>query len=826
MNAKDLDENLAGAHANGFAESVENLLIDHARTAFREDELRLEAIGQRLDQVKNSARAAQSRLQQRAMLRLERLEARLDRLDAEYTDLLAEIKQQEEDRQVARFLLDRGNADQWSEQEMATAAASANKALIDAAHEIARNKQQIESLLTRRDQLLREQEGYAARENASIELESLLIAGREPQQYEAALANEMISLKASFAGSSEKLNSALTQQRNACLSAESELSVLRAELDEARKRAYELEAARNLEWLARRLDPRNLLWRSEDAIRKDLAEQQRRLNAAKTAVAEHQAQIEELSRQHESQLALLPEAVREILIEKAQREIRDTSTLRAETARQSEEISLKLATQQSELVLLEGRYADEHQRHVSSYFADMLRKAESDLANIETCIAAATQLQLRIEKSRKRHSSLIEKRRVKLETDLQECERQESSQINIIEREAQRLRVRLADRAPRAGMIHDRVTNIFRQQESLPNSTQLVRVSYRLIGDEIPPVASLAVLLHRREETSYVSEHDERLSSLIASILRVDEPAEENRGFFINHFCDIFFGDEQEERTFLISLVSKESNGLLVLVRPSKVLPQLKSALPETMSICVFVRLVYGENRNPENTTLFLLDVALVPDCEARPFERCVALVRHSSRNTLPPASHSLDDLLDQATAHAPVLLDELADRLGDWRGYLSWADEQIFRRAPWAMLGPGELKDSSWEGMIVCESRRTARMFDPESGSPDFRPRFELIQLNAPWRLDGIGTTQLGIRCDRLELIDKDPKTDFLEDCPWGRAAAIAVRLDFKATDSTRLAELAGSAPLALFNVSEVLGSRVQIARYRGALAPCVSLT
>lgn len=808
-----------GTSANQFTDCIEGLLIDHVRTSFSEDELKLQSISQSIDQVKARTQEIEYRLRNRATFRLEKLLACLERLSSDGEGATAQLQNLKSDRHNLLSLLHRGQTDCWTDLERETAKSNADTSLLDTVMEIAQCEKQIETLRTQRDQIFQEEQTWASSKKASEELLSILTAGFEPTSYQALLTKERIRLEAELQKASDNAHRELIEQHKAHSSARATLSQLEKELDEARIRASQLESARKLEWIVRRLDPRSLYRRGVDVIQRDLELQQDRVHDLWSGVTALGAKIDELGRQHEEQMEMLPNAARQKLIDEAGQDARSASMRLTEIARMSDQISTNLDAQQSDLASRKARYADEHQQYLDNHFVDTLRQAACNLEDIDTRIAALIDRQVRTEENCTRLMRIIERRRAKTDADLLNLQRQESGQLEHLEYEARRLRLRLRDRASRAGMVHDHASNTFQKKEFLRNPTQKIRVTYRRNGDEPSVLINMPILLQRRAQTGYVSKDDERLSSVIASLLGDDEPAEEDRVDFIDHFCDMFFGDDDEERAFLISLVSKETNSVLALIRPARVLPQLHDVLPGAMSISVLCRFVHGEKKTPENTILYVLDCALVPDCEPRPFERNIALVRHVARSRLPMATHALDALLDQVGSHPPVLMTELEDRLQDWQGYLDWADEQIFAKAPWAVLGPGEWKGVIWEGLIFCEYRSTASMFIPGTGSADSRQRFEMFQLESPWRWDGVASRQRGFRCENLEVMDNNPTTDLLRTCPWSQASALLVRIEFSAKEATRLVDFTQDTLLGLCNVSEAAGARTQIGRYRDAL-------
>jgi hypothetical protein len=815
-----LDRNQTGKSSKPFSEGVEGLLIDRARIAFHQDELSLQYISQKAKQVRDDFLAAKSLIRQSAMARIERIQACSERAVASYATATAQIKKFESDRSHLQSLIERGKSNRWTELEIAAAKSSVETGLSNAAQEIAKREQQIKNLVDRAEKLFQEGQICAAIKDDSRELLLLLTSGREPQKYQDALAKGKNSLAAAFHRSSKVMVQTINDKRNESSSAEAELLRLRKELDETRNRAQQLHAARHLSWLARRLDPRNLLWRGEGEIQTDITAQQGCLDIAQAAVKDFESKLDELNRDHESQLGLLPGAIRQKLIDEATQNINDASTRLAEIERLSGELSGTLGAQQSDLSALKKRYDYEYQSLLDTNFAATIRRAESDIAEIETHLADATAQQVLAQQNLARLSRVIERRQAKLDADLRSCSRQEEGQLEQLEREQRRLHLRLQDRAERAKIVHDPTTNSFRKQESFGNPTHHVRLSYRRAGDGPSPKVTLPILLQRRVKTGYEAKDDERLAGALASILGENAPGDDERAAVIDRFCDIVFGDDQDECPFFISIFSKADESLTVLVRPAQVLPQLKGRLPEAMSACVLCRLEYGSKRTPDNTTLLILDAVLTPDCEPRPFERTVMLVRHSSRSSLPPVAPPLDQLLDQANESPPVLVDQLQGRLHDWQGYLGWASDLILQKAPWGALGQGKWTNDTWEGEVYCEDKNAARSFSGEGARGDARQSLEVYLLKEAWQRKGNEDKPSAYRCiDYNVLSPAQPQAASIQDCPWTRPFFYRVSMKFSRRDASALSDLPSGTPLGLRDMTEVIGSQVQLSRYRHAL-------
>lgn len=809
-----------GKSADRLSSTVGLLLIDRVRVSFREDAQKLESISQRIDHVKDNARIAQERLRRRATRRLESLEACLERVAGKYEGVATEIQDLTKSRNDLQSLLDRANLGRWSELEREAAKAIADTALSDAEQEIAECQRQIETLLTQCEQLVQEGQACAVRKSDCEQIESTLTSGREPQSYREALAKESTHLNALFRKSRNGLTHALAKQRASSLSAKADVLKLKRELNDAGVRASHLETATHLGWLARRLDPRQILWRGEDDVKRDLDAKQSSLEAAHARIADFEAKLDELGREHERQLGLLPGVVRRELVDETRREVTNASTRLAEIGRLSDELSARLDMMRSDMAARQARYAQEHQRYLEAHFTENTRRAKGSLRQIDAQITDATARKLNAEGARIRFSKIIERHRERLDVGLLELKREEKTKTESLEYEAFRVRLRLQSRAPRAGMVHGPTAGGFREQDVLRGPAPKIRVSYRSTGDEASPLVSLPILLQRREETGYVGWDDERLASVLASIHGEDTPGEDERPVVIDHFCDIVFGDDQEERPFFISIISEQGKSLIVLARPATVLPQLKSSLPVAMSVCVLCRFEYSAKRTSDNTTVQILDAALVPDCEQRPFERTVLFVRHSSRTSLPLVSSPLNELLDQVNASPPRLLEELQYRLNDWEGYLDWANDEILRRAPWAALGHGKWTNDTWEGEIFCEDQNAVRSISGDGTRDDMRRNLEIYRLKDPWQRIGSQGTAGAYRCTDFKVLGAvEPEPDGAKACPWPHAFPCRVSMRFSPNDVSALADLPNDTPLGLRDMTEAIGSQVQLSRYRNAL-------
>ncbi|MFC3086746.1 AAA domain-containing protein [Tabrizicola soli] len=821
MKATNLDGIPKGTSSKRFSEGVAGLLIDHVRIAFRQDEVNLQSSIHKSNRVREDFLVAKSLLEKSAMTRLERLQAYRTSAEAGYETATAQIRKLEDDRIRIQSLADRWKSNQWTELEIAAAKSIVEAALSDTAHEIEKRDKQIKILRDRAEKLFLEGQECAALRNDSDEIVLILASGGEPEKYQDALAREKHNITAEFQRSAEAIAKTIADRRNEFSSAETELEKLGKELDAARDRASQLDAARHLGWLARRLDPRNLLWRGENEILTDIAAQQERLDIARAAAENFKAKLDELGREHTRELGLLPEAVRRKLIEEARQNISDASTRIAEIERLAGELSVTLDAQRSDFLTLQTRYDNDCQSQLEANLATTIRQAESQIAGIEKEIAAATAQQVRAKKNLTRLAQVIERRRTRLDADLLDWRRQEEGQLEHLEREQRRLRLRLLDRAERAGMVYDSTKNSFREQDNLQSQTHHVRLSYRRKGDGPSPKATQPILLQRRVQTGYEGKDDERLATVLASILGETTPAEDERAALIDRFCDIVFGDDEDERQFFISIISKADKSLLLLVRPALVLPQLRERLPDAMSACVLCRLDYSSKKTPDNTTLFILDAALVPDCEPRPFERTVALVRHSSRTSLPLVASPLDELLDQANASSPTLLDELQGRLSDWQGYLSWASDLILQKAPWAALGPRTWTNDTWEGEVYCEDKNTVRSFSGEGARGDARQSLEVYMLKEAWHRKGREDNPKAYRCIDYKVIGPaQPQPVGMQDCPWTSSLPYRVSMKFSRRDASELSDLPSGTPLGLRDMTEAIGSEVQLSRYRSALA------
>ena len=815
-----MDGTAADKSSKQFSEGVTGLLIGHSRIAFRQDESKFNSIGQKAEEVRAQFLAEKSRLIQQATTRLERLQACRERMISDYETATAKIEQFQGERNRIQSVVERGRSKSWTDLDIAAAKSAVEVELSDAVQEIKKYQKQIQELTDHAEKLFQEGQACAEIKNGTDEIVSLLNSGREPHAYQDAFSTAKNDLSTTFRRSAELLVQAITDSRDKASLAEAELLKLRIELDEARDRATQLDAARHFSWIARRLDPRNLFWRGESEIQTGIDAQQGLLDVAQAEVTDFESKLDELNRDHESQLGILPGVVRQKLIDEAGQKRNVASKRIMEIDRLSSEISATLVERQSVLSALEKSYDSDFLKLLDANFEATIRQAESDLAEVETDFSGASVQQMRAQQNLTQISKLIERRQSRLDAALHDCDLRERSSIEHLEREQRRLLLRLQDRATRAGMICDPATNSFREQESFNNPTHNVRPTYRRTGDVPSSEIILPILLQRRLQTGFVGRDGERLTGVLASILGESAPGEDGRAALIDRFCDIVFGDEQDERPFFISIISKMDESLTVLVRPAQVLPQLKSRLPEAMSVCVLCRLEYNAKKTPDNTTLLVLDAALAPDCEPRPFERAITLVRHSSRTSLPLVAYPLDQLLDQTNESPPILIDELQGRLNDWQGYLDWASEVILQNAPWSVLGPGTWTNDTWEGELFCAEKKAARIFSNEDAQVGSRQSLEVYVLKEAWQRQGSEDKPNTYRCiDYRVLGPSEHQPRSISGCPWARSFSYRVSIKFSRRDASALSDLPSVTPLALRDNTDVIGSQVQLNRYKNAL-------
>ena len=817
----DETSSVASTARTVLSEGVSSLLIDHVRAAFRHDLDKLQAIELEIRKVRQHYQIAQDLLHRNGSTRVDRIQCCLAELKASCDSAAANILSFETGLNNLQVLLVRWRSGEWSELEKVEAKSAADSILWASAQEIETNERQIKLLLVRAEELFQEGQTSSALKNDAEELSASLTSASEPRPYHDALSKQISILNAAFQKASDQLIRGLAENRNEVLLAEAQVLKLKAELDVNRDRASQLDAARHIDWFWRRLDPRVLFQRSDDSIEAEISGQKICIVTAKAAAQDLEEKLDELKRAQERQVGMLPDIVRNKMIDETLEIVSNASLKLAEIARLTDEHSSTMAAQQLKLSLLKKCYAEEHIENVNAYFVATIDRAEGGVKEIEENITTTINLQLRAQQNVTRLSQLIERRSAKLDADLLDCKRREESELEHLEREQRRLRLRLRDRAARAGMIHDPTTNTFREQDNFRNPRHNVRLSYRRTGDGPSPVTSLPIFLRSRVHTDVIGWDDERLAAVLASLCGANEPSKDERAAFIDRFCDVVFGDDQEERPFFISIISKTDDSLLVLVRPAGVLPQLKDRLPEAMSVCVLCRLVYGAVGTSDNTTLLILDAALVPDCELRPFERAISLVRHVSSTSLPLVSSRLDQLLVQANALPPILLDKLQDRLNDWQGYLRWANDLILRKAPWAALGTGTWTNDTWEGYVLCEDKNAVRGISGASMRGDARQSLEVYLLKDAWQRTGREDNLSIYRCiDYKVICPAELQPIALQDCPWPSAFPYRVSMKFRRWDASALADLPDGTPLGLRDMTEAIGSQTQLSRYRNALA------
>ncbi|WP_128910828.1 AAA domain-containing protein [Tropicibacter alexandrii] len=818
---RTLDFTTRGTNPQFLPDGIEILLVDHLRKIFREDERELESLNKRLEQARQDAERLKSKAKDAADLRLLKLQACLVKANTTCDHVAAELRSFEGNREKCQDLILRAREGRWSKTENAIAKEFADDALSDLKQEIARAETQIEDLRKRHDETSQETQFLTEAKNAAEQQLFLLLGGGTPPAFHEALRKRETDLEAEFQAESEENVDLLRTRESDVLTAEVDLNRLNGEMEAARARTSQMALAGRIGRIARNLDPRNLVWRSEASIRKDIDTRLQELDTASADVERIRKELADLRATYETELEALPESLRGKLIDETKANLSVISNKLANIERMVHEIKSELEAHESELSKYRKEFEVEHQRHVTARLDNMLCHAQTALDENEKEIDDAAGRLQRAEQIRARFLSMIDGRRARLEAALADCDGRARAHLEPLQRAEARLRRRLQDRAQKAGMVHDPKTGTFREQEVPQLETAVARPTYRRRGEALSSLATLPVLLQRREQTGYVSKDDERLATVFAAIRDEVEPSEAERPEFIDRFCDIVFGDDEEERPFFVSLVSKKDEQLLVLVRPAEVLPQLQSCLPEAMSVCLLCRLDYGSRNTPDNTTLLVLDAAVVPDCAPRPFEAVASFLRYTSRRSLPAAAPALDEILEQALALPDMLEEELQDRLTDWQGYLDWANREISRKAPWAALGPGEWEDNAWNGVVICEGAAAVRHISGARLTKDTRRSVELYPLEEPWKQGDRKGRNIRYRCTDFKVIGPATlRQDFLKDCPWPDPKAIQVQLKFsRKADVAALAKMAESTSLGLRDLSEAAGSKTQLDRYGSAL-------
>ena len=811
------EENTSGFLSNG----IENLLAEHLRKMLREDERELASLYCRLEQARKDAYRLEAEAKNAAASRLLKLKQCLDRANTTCDHLTAELKSFEGKREKYQDLIARAREGKWSEAEHARSKEFANYALSNLMQRIAQVETQVEVLRRRGDQASQEIQALREAKDAAEQQLFVLLGGGPSPALQEALNKVKKDLEVAFQAGSEKNTALLKARKSEILAAEVDLKQLFSEMKAASTRASQAASAGWIGRIARNIDPRKLVWRNEEAIQKDIDIRQQELETASAHVERIRKEMADLRATYETELAVLPGFLRRKLIDETKANLSDISNSFAKIEQIIPEIKSELEAQESELLKTQKEFEVEHQRHVQACLDDMLSEAQTALPENEKEIENAAGRLKRAEQGRVRLLSMIAARRARLEAVIADCDSRAKAHLEHLQRAEARLRRRLQDRAKKVGMVLDSETGTLREQEVSQSETIVARATYRRRGETSFAFATLPVLLQRRQQTGYVSKDDERLATVFATIRDEVEPSETERPKFIDRFCDIIFGDDEEERPFFISLVSKRDDQLLVLVRPAEVLPQLKSGLPEAMSVCLLCRLDYGSRNTPDNTTLLVLDATIVPDCEPRPFEAAVSFVRYASRHSLPVATSALDEILEQAQGLPEFLEKVLQDRLTDWQGYLDWANREISRKAPWAALGPGEWEDNAWNGVVICEGAAAVRHISGARLPKDTRRSVELYPLEEPWKQGDCKGGNIRYRCTDFKVVGPAILSqDFLKDCPWPDPKAIQVQLKFlRKADVAMLAKMAESASFGLRDLSEAAGSKTQLDRYESAL-------
>lgn len=801
--------------------TIEVLLVDHLRKIFNEDQRELESLSENLQLAREDYDREKLEVKKHADLRLMKLQAHLDKSYSAGESLAAELKNCEAECKKCQALIAAANNGNWPEPEKAQAKEFADDKLSDLTQQIAQLEKKIEFFKQRRNELLQEAQQFKEEESASEKQLHLLLGGGYQPAFHEALEKCKIDLKQEFNAESVRKSNLLKASRAHVLDAERILNELLSEMEAAQARASQIASTGRIGRIARNLNPRNLFWRDQDAIRKDLDAQRQKLDAASADVARVEKDLVDLRVTYETKVEALPESLRGKLIDETKAKLSEFSSKLANIERIAHEIISDLESHESQVSQCLKEFEVEHRRHFTDRLGELLCRAKADLDRNEKDIDDLSERLRRVEQCRSRLLGMIDGRRERLEVALAGCDGRAREHLEPLERAETRLRRRLQDRAQKAGMVHDPKSDTFREQEVALHRTDVARAIYRSEGEVFSSSGTLPVLLQRRAQTNFTGDA-ERLATVVASLRGEEVPSEAEQLEFIDRFCDIIFGTDGERRPFFISLVAKKKNHLLVLIRPEEVLPQLKSCLPEAMSVCLLCRLEYDTKLTPQNSTLRVLDLAVVPDSEPRPFEAVVSFLRFESKHALPAAASRLDEMLEGSQALPEMLEEVLRDRLTDWQGYLEWANREIARQAPWAAFGPGVWDDNGWDGVVICDGAVAVRHISGTHLAKNTHRRFAVYQLEEPWKqVDRKGQSH-SFSCKDVKVIGPtELEQEFLKDCPWPDPKALKVRISFsRKNDMATLAKMADGTSLGLRDLSEAAGSKTQLDRYRTALS------
>jgi hypothetical protein len=802
------------------AEGVYGLLTSHVRGALYQDLNTLKSVENQIQEIRTDASIAQAKIERIAISRIKRLEGSLDRAISRSRKNAEKIRKLEGKRSALVETLERGNLGEWSTSERFEANSAAEEALADSLRAISASLKERDSQELSYERAVKEKDICVDRKNAIEDLIGSLKADEQPEPYLDALEKEKRQMEKSFQDCSRKLKIKLQSQFVLCSTAEEKLLNLREELNSARERLSATSLLGPLGSFIDRIDPRQLFWRSEEDINYDIKMQNKIVASAAAMRDKTEAEINKLKRSHNKNTIRLPDLVRDELITTSERNLLETTERAAEISAAAELLLASIKETQHTLALQEKEHSKNTDIYISNFFSNKLSKTQYELDKVENKLAAAHSKQSVLQVDQERLKAMIDGRNARLEATILAITDERESKISSIEKDLHLIKERLHDRHVRASMLYNAVTDSFEEKTPVEGNAAVRRNRYRESKSVASEVISLEVLIQRRTQTGYVSKDDKRLCSVIASFLGHDEPAEETRPEFIDHFCNLFFGDDDEKRRMFVAVVNRVDENLFVLVRPEKVLPQLQALLPVAMSVCVLCRIEYGV-KTRDGSTLYLLDAALVPDCEPRPYEHLVGLLRYSTldRESPRPPSHSFSELMDQAGVSEFTLHKELDERLEQWTAYLWWAEGQLLKTAPWGVMREGRWENSVWEGLVIFNSEQSSSDFKSILSNSDSPARYELFQLESAWILGSIQSSSQSFRCKSLEITEEEPVVIELEDCPWPTPTTLKIRLQFSDRDAHLITQLSKDTVLGLCNVTELTGSRTQNNRFQSAL-------
>lgn len=413
------------------------------------------------------------------------------------------------------------------------------------------------------------------------------------------------------------------------------------------------------------------------------------------------------------------------------------------------------------------------------------------------------------------------------DAELDKLEADVVRQTDALNLEAAAKRMAIRQRADRAGLAIDAIF--------LPGAlgdddegSAVTRDSIVIVPPQFRTAAfapsfcpEVTVLIQRTHITGFKPDEflADQLEGFARAFPRLLSPGDSGAHAHLDSFLDLLF-PEDVSRNFFIAKVMVEDGHAEMLLRPADIIPRIKESLPANTTLCVMATIGKKSRNN-----LGIRAISLVPDTDARPFERLIQLRRTTDRRNFPLDATPLDELLSEHS-EIPLLSQMVADSIQPWRDYLSWQNDLLNVSAKSFAYRNGEMtEDGTFKVQAFWENedarKRTGRL-DDDRREPTTYQVFELKESGDPWRFDGGPNKELGgLRKSGRETtvtIRNRPlpdKSASVEDCPWPDLLTETVVLSMYKGQS-----FSKPLPREGFVVQNLIGERALLNRQNDAIA------